>query len=111
MQDFLGNCDKVVFGVDRSDVKVMEMLKKALGSYTDKETDLSGNVRTVTKELMPESEIASFMNAKRKGQFFIPVKGLPMKLKRAHYDSNFWEHKRGGIFDRYKRAKANIIDI
>jgi len=109
--DFLTNCDKLVFGVDRSDTKIMEMLKKALGSYTD---ILPGeHEHEKIRPLMSEGEIADFMNIKRKGLLFIPVGGFPLKLNRTHYDSIFWEYKRGGIIKRcignYKYAKEMFV--
>ncbi|BBO86808.1 hypothetical protein DSCO28_73740 (plasmid) [Desulfosarcina ovata subsp. sediminis] len=96
VQDFFGNCDKVFFGIDRSDTEILKKLCESLGKYTHVEYVRGEPVEKIS-DLMAESELANFMNARRKGQLFIPVKGLQLKMKRAHYDDNFWEHKRGGI--------------
>lgn len=109
--DFTTNCDKLIFGVDRSDTKIMEMLKKALGSYTDVLPGEHGQEKI--RPLMSEGEIADFMNIRRKGLIFMPLGGFPLKLNRAHYDDIFWEYKRGGIRKRcignYKYAKSIFI--
>lgn len=81
LQDFFGNCDKQFFGIDSSDTEIRKIISNALGSYSAKEKD-----GYTSRPVMSESALSKFLDPDRITQLIIPVKGLPMKLRRVHFD-------------------------
>lgn len=113
--DFISNCDKIFFGIDSTDTGILERLFAALGKYTAIEYTESGHHgKENIRSMMSRSELSSFMDGYNNGLFYLPVQGEPFKMKRAHYDSNFWEHKRWirtlleGDFSAIKKIKNRV---
>lgn len=93
--DFLSNCDKQIFGLDRSDSEAIDIIRKGLGSYTETRGELSD-----VKPVMSDGEITEVLNADRMKQLFIPVKGAPMRLARVPYFARFggwWQRLRAVV--------------
>jgi hypothetical protein len=79
-RDFLSNCDKQIFGMDRMDTDTIDIIRKALGSYTD----TRGDVHEV-KSVMSEGDITETLDGESGEQLFIPMMGAPMVLSRVPY--------------------------
>lgn len=87
-QNFLSNCDLQLFGLHRADVKAVEEIDSSLGGY-----DHARGQNERARRLLPQGDLAEFLNAGRSGQVVIPVSGFPMKLRRYPFFQShipFW---------------------
>ncbi len=89
LQDFFGNADKQIFGVDASDGDLMEIIKKALGTYTDKELGNNFETKIIEKPVISENDLRKIFDGARDSQIFLPVSGFPMLLRRVPFFNNF----------------------
>lgn len=91
IDDFLSSCDKQFFGIDATDTTAVEMIEKALGSYTVTTRNDKGDIANTneTHALMSRSEIAEFLDKDQPTQIVIPLGGKPLKLKKTRYYENF----------------------
>ena len=91
VDDFLSSCDKQFFGIDATDTTAIEMIEKALGSYTITTRNDKGDIANTneTHALMSRSEIAEFLDKDQPTQIVIPLGGKPLKLKKTRYYQNF----------------------
>lgn len=88
VQDFLSNCDLQVFGIARVNAEFLERIQKALGEFTALRSVMRDGSLITEKEkrpLLTLAELGEFLNAKDGKQLFIPLQGVPMKLKRVPY--------------------------
>lgn len=83
-KDFTTNADLQIFGISSTDEEVRELIQEALGKYENPNEKTEDN-KPKEKPLMSTSAINGFLNAKGKGQIFIPLLGLPMRLNRIPF--------------------------
>ena len=85
----LTSCDKQFFGLDRMDKESFELIREALGTYSDAyfEGDNAGRGRysELKRDLMSGADLAEWLDPSSKGQIVLPLHGRPMKLKRCPY--------------------------
>lgn len=82
--DFTGSSDMQFFALKSTDRESIRFINDALGEYTETNGD-----ETHYYDLLPESEIAEFLDAGNDGQIIIPDKGRPLMLRRIPYYKNY----------------------
>lgn len=82
--DFTGSSDMQFFALKSTDRESIRFINDALGEYTETNGD-----ETKYYDLLPESEIAEFLDAGNDGQIIIPDKGRPLMLRRIPYYKNY----------------------